>query len=596
MVRAMRIVTLGLVLLVSCAPVPVRPGPPAPAKAPVGAAPAPVAIPDPPPAAVDDHLGSLTFEVTGGTDAARRDFRDGLLAMHSFWYTEATRLFEAAIAADPTFVMARWGLAMSYSQILFQQDDLERGRAALALITDVSALTDRERAWIDAARALFAADNPVAGRSAFVAAMETIYRDHPDDEASVFLALGLISSGPPGQEPPVALRARAGSLALEVLARNPRHPGAAHYIIHAFDTQDLAALALPAARTYAKIAPAAYHARHMPAHIFGRFGLWEEALASCQAAWDTSVEWTTAAGLPADRRDFHSLTWIVALYLELGRLDDAEATVQVFAEQVRSGLDGWRGGYIESVQLLLAGTEAWDRVDELLAPLEAARSVDPEMPTGENAPPMERFERMQVAQLRLQIAAEQRDVAAVKRLQKQIHGIMAELKPWHEKMMGKAEVARLDKENAPLVKLGDQLSIARAKRDHKASLPLIRKLIAHLEAKQETEPAVTGGSPREGLAETLMAVGKHEEALAEYEAVLVEHPNRARVLLAAARAATKAGNAARAHAHYTSLLGVWHGADADFPGLDEATKAAAAPAPAAEATAPVTTPPPGHHH
>ncbi|HTM22593.1 MAG TPA: hypothetical protein VL172_18855, partial [Kofleriaceae bacterium] len=219
----------------------------------------------------------LSFPVTGGTPAARREFVAGLLAMHSFWYTEATRRFEAAAAADPTFVMAQWGVAMSHAQLLFQNDELEPGRAALARIGDVSALSPRERAWIGAARELYASELVAERRHAFRLAMEKLHADYPDDdEASLFLSLAL-QSDHKEEDIDVATRARAGSLALEVFGRNPRHPGAAHYIIHAFDTPDLAALALPAARVYARIAPAAFHARHMPAPIFSRFGLWEEA-------------------------------------------------------------------------------------------------------------------------------------------------------------------------------------------------------------------------------------------------------------------------------------------------------------------------------
>jgi len=493
--------------------------------------------------------------------------------------------------------MARWGAAMSYSQLLFHQDDVERGRAELALITDVSGLSARERAWIDATRALFAPDDVLSRRRAFIAALEQLHRDYPDDdEAALFLSITL-QSDDVDDDRVLAQQARAGSLALEVFGHNPRHPGAAHYIIHAFDTPDLAAIALPAARAYAAIAPAAYHARHMPAHIFGRFGLWEEALASCQSAWDTSVAWVASAGLISDRKDFHSLTWLLSIHFELGHRRDADAVVALFGDELRAGLAGARGFYGEIVSSYLLNTQTWDQLDALLAPLDAPATIDPELPTGDDAIPFALFDRAQLAGLRARAAAERGDVAGVRKHQKEEAAAIAAVTPWFEKFYGKADADKQRAESAPIEKLMAKAQLARAKRDWKALLPLERKLVALLDAKPDPEPPVTGESPREGLADTLMQLGKPKEALAELEAVLVDHPNRARVLLAAARAATKAGDAVAARAHYTTLAEVWKTADADFPGLDEVTKAVAQPAPApTTTTTPVAPAPAGHHH
>ena len=68
----------------------------------------------------------------------------------------------------------------------------------------------------------------------------------------------------------------AGAIALDVFRRNPKHPGAVHYIIHAFDDPVHAPLALDAARAYAEIVPAVSHAVHMPTHIFIQHGMWNE--------------------------------------------------------------------------------------------------------------------------------------------------------------------------------------------------------------------------------------------------------------------------------------------------------------------------------
>src|SRR4029077_17411833 len=134
---------------------------------------------------------------------------------------------------------------------------------------------------------------------------ERVGRDFPDDDevtclralASMGAGRSIVAAGggrsalrhPP--PPPaaggedLALRMRAAALALDVFHRNPNPPGAAHYAIHALDDPEHAILALPAARHYAKTAPDAYHALHMPSHIFVQLGMWPAARAANQAAW-----------------------------------------------------------------------------------------------------------------------------------------------------------------------------------------------------------------------------------------------------------------------------------------------------------------------
>ena len=83
---------------------------------------------------------------------------------------------------------------------------------------------------------------------------------------------------------------QAAAIAEDIFQRNPKHPGAAHFIIHSFDDPDHAILALPAARAYAKIAPSAAHALHMPSHIFVQLGLWDDVVASNIVAYKAAVD------------------------------------------------------------------------------------------------------------------------------------------------------------------------------------------------------------------------------------------------------------------------------------------------------------------
>ncbi|MBC7976335.1 MAG: hypothetical protein H7138_15295, partial [Myxococcales bacterium] len=285
-------------------------------------------------------LGALSFQISGGTPEARRHFDLGLLALHSFWYDEATHQFQTAIDRDATFSMAYWGLAMSHAKLLWGDDDLDAGRKALERMPAPNALPPHDQAWVVAALSLFrrAKLDVRASRQELVSTLEQVHAKFPDDESALFLSIGLLSTVRPGDANATEVRKRAAGLAMEVFQRNPKHPGAAHYLIHAYDTPELAALALPAAQQYASIAPAAFHALHMPSHIFVRLGMWKEAVASCQAAWDASVAWVTRDRLSPGLQDFHSLSWLIELNFERGRRKDAEQALATYAAAVRAGL------------------------------------------------------------------------------------------------------------------------------------------------------------------------------------------------------------------------------------------------------------------
>ena len=123
------------------------------------------------------------------------------------------------------------------------------------------------------------------------------------------------------------IRQQAGAIAEKVFARNPKHPGAAHYILHAYDHGTLASKALPAARAYAKIAPQASHALHMPAHAFLQLGFWDEAAATDEASWNASIAWAKRRGLPITSRDFHSLSWLQYEWTQQGRFSKTKEAI-----------------------------------------------------------------------------------------------------------------------------------------------------------------------------------------------------------------------------------------------------------------------------
>jgi hypothetical protein len=532
-------------------------------------------------AAEGGGLGSIEFPVTGGTSAARESFIRGLLALHSFWYEEAQAQFGAAAKADPGFAMAWWGIAMSHAKLLWYEDDLEVGREALAKITDMDKLTPRERAYVGAARALFAEGDQRARRVAYATAMEQVHRQFPDDdEATTLYALALDVAAQPDEPDYVAQRVRAAALAQEVFQRNPQHPGAAHYIIHALDTNDLAPLALPAARAYAAIAPEAFHARHMPAHIFSRLGMWQESIDSCQSAWEASVAWTTREKLSADLRDYHSLNWVVENHFELGQRRAADAAMKLWAEAVRGGVNhDVRAAYAGQVLSYLERTGEWGRLDELTEPLAApATEAKPEemmrcgmsAPAALEPPPSAEFERMAVNALHAEAAARKRDLAAAKRLLEDRDAIEEQIRPWSRKQMSEERYARELKADA----LEKKRLLAQARGDDKALLAAQRVEAAESESYSGGEGTAGAFIAHEQIAATLARLGRHAEALAEYEGVVRGHANRTRAMLGAAREAAAAGDPKASKGWYEKLAALWAGADDDFPGVQEARERA----------------------
>lgn len=281
------------------------------------------------------QLGSITFP-TSGAAAAQPKFIEGVKDLHSFEFDEAAAAFHQAQQMDPNFALAYWGEAMSYNHPLWAQLDLPAARKALERLAPTAegrvqkAHTDKERAYLEAANQLFyAPGDKLARDNAYSDAMARMYERWPDDhEVSIFYALSLLGTVRPGDKG-FRRQALAASIALKVFQQNPDHPGAAHFIIHSFDDPDHAILALPAARVYAKIAPAAPHALHMPSHIFVQLGMWDDVVASNTVAYKAARDLIERMHLPEGREDFHTLSWLEYANLMLGKFDEARKNVDL---------------------------------------------------------------------------------------------------------------------------------------------------------------------------------------------------------------------------------------------------------------------------
>lgn len=270
-------------------------------------------------------LGSLAFPTSAANPQAQALFERGVAALHSFWYEEAARSFKAARELEPAFAMAYWGEAMTHNHPIWMEQDREGARAVLAALPPGTG-NAREREWLATLDALYGGDGDKRARDlAYEKALGGLAARHADDiEAQAFHALAIL--GTMARDAGDPRRQVAAAAILEpLLDRVPHHPAVLHYMIHAYDDPLHAPLGLRAARRYAKVAPSAHHALHMPSHIFLQLGMWDEAAASNEQSYAASVAWVERAKLPSSKRDLHSLTWLHYIYLQQGRLDDARS-------------------------------------------------------------------------------------------------------------------------------------------------------------------------------------------------------------------------------------------------------------------------------
>lgn len=276
---------------------------------------------------VAPRIGHLEFPVTASADA-HREFITGVLWMHSFEYPRAEAAFQRARTLEPGFVMAYWGEAMTHTHPIWNQQDREAARAVLTELAPTPAArlarapTPRERMYLEAAEALYGDGAKARRDTLYAEAMDRLVRAYPDDlEAKAFYSLALLGLSQGVRD--TATYNRAAAWADTVFRANPRHPGAAHYLIHAWDDPHHARLGLDAARAYAEIAPDAAHAQHMTTHIFLALGMWDEVISQNTLAMDLT------ARLPG-----HYTSWLHYGLLQQGRF--AEATA--FLEELRDNM------------------------------------------------------------------------------------------------------------------------------------------------------------------------------------------------------------------------------------------------------------------
>ena len=472
-------------------------------------------------------LGRLDFPTSGGPEA-QKHFLEGVLWLHSFEYRDAREAFQKARELEPDFAMAAWGEAMTYNHPIWLEENVEAAREALDRLAPTPAKraakapTKREKGYLETVEILFGDGDKVARDHAYAAALARLAERFPNDhEAKSFHALAILGTCHAGRDIPTYMEAAA--VAEEVFAENPEHPGAVHYLIHAYDDPVHAPLGLRPARIYARIAPAAEHALHMPSHIFLARGMWEDAVASNIDSWEAGEHRVARDDLPTDRRNYHALYWLHYARLQQGRQGDAEKLLDVILDDAAaSGSQRARAHRALMRAAHLVETEDWTSapdptdLDELSVRVAAADLYA----TGRAA-----------------LAAS--DVAAARKALDEIHRRIdaARAEDGRTSESGYSKVGPARTAEAEVMALELEGLISKAGGDADAALVSLR-------AATEKEDALSFGfgppvpvePSHELLGEVLLELGRAAEAREHFEAALARAPNRRQSVAGLARA------------------------------------------------------------
>ena len=515
---------------------------------------------DTPPSPVGDQaqLGQVDFPVSC-TPAAQQQFNRAVAILHSFWYEEAAKAFGAVTETDPDCAMGGWGVAMSYWTPLWSpptEAALKAGSAAVRKAQAIGGKTDRERDYVEAIATFYRDYDKLDHRTrsaAYQQVMEQMYVRYPDDrEAAVFYALALDATASPSDKT-YTNQKKAAAILEKIFVERPNHPGVAHYLIHSYDSAPLAEHGLPAAICYSKIAPSVPHALHMPSHIFTRLGQWQDSIRSNRAASEAGQTYAAqqfGEGV-AWAESLHAMDYLAYAHLQLGQDREAKKVL-----------------------------------DEIVA----FRKVAPEAPSAAYA----------LAAIPARYAVERRDWAQAAALSLPPLAFPWDKYPWTSAMvtfsraLGAARTGDLSAAQAEIDRLGSARDAISQKDKYWADQIEVQRqaavaILAHVRGKEEDALAAMQSaakleammdkhpvtpSPivpaRELLGDLLLEMDQPTQALNEYEQSLTKDPNRFRSVYGAAKAAERAGDAAKAKAYYHQLAALGSNADGDRSELTEA--------------------------
>ena len=482
------------------------------------------------------NLGRVHF-ANSCSSQVQVEFNSAVAMLHSFQYGLAAMTFNHILERDPQCAIAYWGGAMTLYHQLWDAPGAEtlkqgRGYLAKARLLRKSA---RELAYLNAAEAFYQPDERLLGKSrvqAYSDAMLHVHQRYPeDDDATAFYALSLLTL-PSGSDD--INRKKAITILTTLFAAQPEHPGAAHYLIHAADTPELAALALDAAHRYAQIAPSSPHALHMPAHIFARLGMWQESIQSNLASLAAAQEATKSGRDDGSGDALHAMMYLTYSYLQSG--DDERARHVV--ESIKS-IPGATPNDVINNQAILEALYAVETHDwKQAAALVSQTGVFP-------------YARVRTYWARAIGAARTGDVVSARQNIEKLDQARAGMVAYMQSVSCQMHTGYPMKSEISVQQLEAKAWLAWAEGRSAEALETMRAAAVKEDSfsvESRTVPAY------EMLGDLLLELHQPEEALTAYAAALKESPARFNALAGAARSSQALGDLAAARSYYELLV------------------------------------------
>ena len=494
----------------------------------------------------DKQLGNVHFQTSCNETAQRRVDR-AMRYQHSFWYSAAAEIFGEALKADPECAIAHWGIALSFldnPHIPVPTPNLPLGLAAIQKAKATGAKTERERDYIDALAVMYTDYDKLSHRerlTAFLKAMEALATKYPtDDEAQIAYAITLNTSASPADKT-FAQQLKGAALLEPMSKRLPQHPGVTHYLIHLYDYPQTAEKGLDAAGRYAKIAPAAPHAQHMPSHIYTRVGYWKQSINSNT----TSVKAARSDKEAANQ--LHGQDYMVYAHLQLGQDKSARAVLDDLMSTQTASPNAFPS------QFALAASPARYMVER--GDWNGAAQLPVRPSNFSHAMAITHFARALGAARAGNPEAAKADIAKLAELRDKLRD--AKDAYWSQQVDIQWQVATA------------WMLAAEGKHDE-----ALKVMSAASDTEDKTDKhAVTPGPlapARELYGVMLLDRGMGKEALAAFEASMAKEPNRYSGYAGAAKAAETAGDKAKAKAYSEKLVNLASEAEFERPEVTRA--------------------------
>jgi tetratricopeptide (TPR) repeat protein len=499
-------------------------------------------------------IGTVDFQ-TSCQPVVKDDFNRAVALLHSFWFAESRTMFEEVQKRDATCAIASWGIALTHWGNPFAglrtPQTIAAGKAAIDKGLATGSPTPREKGYIEAVAGLFSSSDVTTQRArvvAYEAATEKVAAQNPTDaEARIFWALAIAQTALPTDKT-YAQNLRAAQILEPMYQKMPNHPGLAHYIIHSYDVPALATKGLSAARAYADIAPSVPHALHMPSHTFTRVGAWKESVATNKR----SAEEAEKVGGTSDA--LHALDYEVYAYLQMGMDAQARGVLDhalKVATLANTTVGAAGAGPNTFATAAIPARYALERQQWA----DAAKLEPRPAPNTPYTEAITHFARAVGAARSGKPGDASAAIAALKALVER------------EKDMKDAywaEIVDIQRRGAEA-----WVMFAEGKKDEGISA-----MSAAADAEDKTDKAAVTPGPlapaREMLGYMLIETGRHQDALAAFEAVMKKEPNRFLALWGGAQAAETLKQTAKAKGYYQQIVDICKDAGNERPALAHA--------------------------